>query len=73
MKFIFIAEASRICKVNSITFNNWVKDGIIPVEGIVPPDRRLFRRDVVEKFAKTLPKKRKLGTNILDQRIKATA
>jgi len=65
-ELIFSGEARRLCKiagkpVDLRTFNRWVEKGLIKTGGLIPPDRRIFKKSDVLAFAKTLPKKRKKG------------
>lgn len=67
MDKIFIAEAAAICKVDTRTFNNFVKKNVIRVVDITPSGFRRFDRKEVEQLAKRIPKKRKKGHAIIYQ------
>jgi DNA-binding transcriptional MerR regulator len=46
------AEAAGICRVSRRTFNRWAADGLVPVDFTTPGGERLFRREVIEKWAR---------------------
>jgi DNA-binding transcriptional MerR regulator len=69
MDLITCGNARKLLKINgvpisTITFNKFVKKGLITVEQTIWGGWRLFDKDKIEEFAQHLPKKLKRGLPI---------
>ncbi|MCY3008134.1 MAG: helix-turn-helix domain-containing protein [Planctomycetota bacterium] len=53
-EYVMVAEAAEILGVSQGTIRTWATDGKIPMHKNPANGYRLFRRDDLEKFLKTL-------------------
>jgi excisionase family DNA binding protein len=53
-EYVMVAEAAKILGVSQGTIRTWAADGKIPMHKNPANGYRLFRRDDLEKFLKTL-------------------
>jgi excisionase family DNA binding protein len=53
-EYVMVAEAAEILGVSQGTIRTWAADGKIPMHKNPANGYRLFRRDDLEKFLKTL-------------------